>query len=156
WQADFVDLQEHREKRIADRQTKKHEAEAKIHHAKVERARARITSIMRNHKTPRSKRNIEDLRGEVPQLAFREAFADMVTEKTIAIHPYRDVQRRLVQGGYLLAEYGDEYEKEFAESESVESESVESESVESESATNDTEQEDGKPKECEEPEEDTR
>ncbi|MCH2212787.1 MAG: AAA family ATPase, partial [Fuerstiella sp.] len=28
WQADFVDLQEHREKRIADRQTKKHEAEA--------------------------------------------------------------------------------------------------------------------------------
>ncbi|MCH2131515.1 MAG: AAA family ATPase [Pirellulaceae bacterium] len=146
WQADFVDLQEHREKRIADRQTKKHEAEAKIHHAKVERARARITSIMRNHKTPRSKRNIEDLRGEVPQLAFREAFADMVTEKTIAIHPYRDVQGRLVQGGYLLAEYGDEYEKGFAKSEAARHES----------ATTDTKQEDGKPNECEEPAEDTR
>jgi len=83
------------------------------HQRKIEQARLRIMTAMRNKKAPRSKRAIEDLRGAVPQTAFREAFADMVTDQTICVRSYRDGQNRLQSEGYLLAEYTAEYEQQF-------------------------------------------
>jgi hypothetical protein len=68
---------------------------------------------MRSVKKPRSKREIDGLRGTVTQRAFREAFADMVTDQTIAVRPYRDSQKRLQPAGYLLTEYTAEYDEQF-------------------------------------------
>ena len=100
---------------IGDRQEAAEKAKDEVkrdsHQRKIEQARARIRTIMRNKKKPHSKRAIEDLRGAVPQTAFREAFADMVTEQTIAVHSYQDSQNRLQSEGYLLAEYSQEYER---------------------------------------------
>lgn len=95
-------------------ETAQEAAKREKHKRKVDRARARILTAMRNVKRPQSKNAIEARRGEVAQAAFREAFADMVNDQTITVHPYRDGQNRLQSEGYLLAEFRDEYERQFA------------------------------------------
>lgn len=109
--SDFIEGQQETAQQAQD------EAKRNSHQRKIERARARVLSIMRNVKHPRSKNEIETLRGEVSQLPFREAFADMVQDRSVRTAPYRDGCNRLQSAGYILADYHDEYLSNFTQSE---------------------------------------
>jgi hypothetical protein len=117
WTAEVDNLHDFIGERHEAAEKARDDAKREQHFRKVEAARNQIVRVMKNIKTPRSKSNIEDLRGAVPQQSFRGAFADMVMDGTITIHPYRDANNRLQSGGYLLAEYGSKYEQKFRESE---------------------------------------
>jgi hypothetical protein len=82
-----------------------------IHDRKVEGARHQVMRVMMNVKTPRSKSSIEDLRGGIAVHPFRSALAEMVVDETVGQFSYTDGRNRLQAGGYMLAEYGTEYEQ---------------------------------------------
>ena len=117
WTADVESMSDFIGQRQEAAENARDEARQATHTRKLEQARSRILRIMRNVKTPQSKRELETRRGEIAQLPFREAFADMLQDQTISTHNYRDSLNRLVTGGYLLAEYSHEYEQGFNQSE---------------------------------------
>ncbi len=111
WTAEVTNLHEfigeQREAAIAASEDRKRE----VHFKKMEAARGQIMRVLKNVKTPRSKSSIEDLRADIRQQAFRAAFAEMVVDETIGQFSYTDARKRLQSGGYMLAEYGTEYEQ---------------------------------------------
>ncbi len=139
WTFESSDLLEYRKQTVAREEKQRAATKAERYHQKIEQARASIMAAMRNVKEPTSKRAIEGRTGGATQSSFREAFADMEIDQTISTHAYRDSMDRLQSCGYLLAEYGPEYEEKFKQSEVAREQSE------------DPKQSKGDPKESEDP-----
>lgn len=96
------------QERQRQRDSAKRDAEA----TKKNQNRVKVLSTCRNVKTPRARTRIRDESG-VPSPAFGPVFAELVQEQTLVMRPYRDALNRFQPEGYLLAEYADEYDKQW-------------------------------------------
>jgi len=116
WTAEVENLHEFIGEQAKAAQRAKDDAKRDAESQKMESARAKILSAVRNIKRPQARTPLRDASGQSGG-TFGLAFADLVRDETLVIRPYVDGANRVKPEGYIHRDYVDEYDQTLASKE---------------------------------------